>query len=152
LNFYFINDLWTTTTCQQRTLFWGPKGVVVHRYGLTVLYLHTIWKMLDIFLDIFLLRLLWGLCSSVQLIPNIWFYKVHFDLYASVYDKSLKKLFRIGSRNAFFDLKVSLCLTAGGSDRHRQILIIFLLLARTHFNRPFLWATKGGLKSRLYFY
>ena len=26
LNFYNINDLWTTTTCQQRPLFVGPEG------------------------------------------------------------------------------------------------------------------------------
>jgi len=26
LYFYIINDLWTTTTCQQRPLFWGTKG------------------------------------------------------------------------------------------------------------------------------
>ena len=26
LNFYYFNALWTTTTCLQRSLFWGSKG------------------------------------------------------------------------------------------------------------------------------
>ncbi len=36
-NFYYINDLCTTATCQQRSLFLGPKGGCWTLVGLTVL-------------------------------------------------------------------------------------------------------------------
>jgi len=39
LDFYYINDLWTTTICQQRPLFWGrSQGLSLHT-SLTVMYI-----------------------------------------------------------------------------------------------------------------
>ena len=58
LNFYSINDLWTTTTCQQPPLFFGSQGwslytgLTVHRFLMSVWWnkssnyfnIKTLWK------------------------------------------------------------------------------------------------------------
>ena len=43
LNFYYLNDLCTTTTCLQRPVFWGPKG---GRYTQVWLYFQSdrVWE------------------------------------------------------------------------------------------------------------